>query len=136
MVFHIGNARTNIDRHSIERLSDLENHRREAIEAKLYYLRDNNSLEEFDYVVEAEMRRGELREFGLPAKELIRRMKYRVRNVFKKRDTTPTIYEQLQLDKSCSKSTRAILQKTNNEPAQKQTWETNPQAIAAAMLAY
>lgn len=53
------------------------------MENKFYFLRETNTPEEFEYIVGAELRRGTTGEFGLPAKELFRRMGERFRKIFK-----------------------------------------------------
>ena len=53
------------------------------IEAKFYYLRDTNTPEEFDSVVDAEMRKANTRESHISVKDLAKRMKSKTRNLFK-----------------------------------------------------
>lgn len=53
----IGSAQANFDRLSVERIDEFQQLKREATEAKLYYLRDVHSPEEFDKLVDEELHR-------------------------------------------------------------------------------
>ncbi|KAE9380277.1 hypothetical protein N431DRAFT_459226 [Stipitochalara longipes BDJ] len=55
----IGSVQANFDRLSIETIDEFQQLRRDTVEAKLYYLRDVHSPEEFDKLVDEELQRAD-----------------------------------------------------------------------------
>jgi delta-aminolevulinic acid dehydratase/porphobilinogen synthase len=73
----IGSVKANFDRLSVERINQFQQLKREAAEAKLYYLRDTHAPEEFDKLVDEELHRADtiIVEPNISLKDVIRTVK-------------------------------------------------------------
>lgn len=84
---YIGSAQANFDRLSAEKADSFQQLKREAAEAKLYYLRDIHSPEEFDMLVVEELERAAIiaTEPEIRMKELVRAIGKKLSILLKRR---------------------------------------------------
>jgi hypothetical protein len=85
----IGSVEANFARLIVETTDVFQQGRREAAEAKLYYLRDFHSVEEFDRLVDEELHRAASisSEPEVSMKKFIRTLKCNISTLLKRRPT-------------------------------------------------
>jgi len=83
----IGSVQANFDRLSIETDDKFQQLKREAAEAKLYYLRDVHSPEEFDKLVDKELHRANTitTESDVSFKDVVRTVKRKISRLLRRR---------------------------------------------------
>ena len=83
----IGSVQANFDRLIAESTDEFQQLRREAAEAKLYYLRDTHSPEEFKKFVDEELHRAKsvIIESELSFKDIVRTVKRKISKLLRRR---------------------------------------------------
>jgi hypothetical protein len=85
----IGSAQANFDRLSVENADDFQQMKREAAQAKLHYLRDLHSPEEFDILVDEELDRAAIivAEPEIHVKKVVQTIKKKISTLLKRKLT-------------------------------------------------